>query len=117
MCPHVLGHDIRLREPFAAALALIWLVPCVGLDMSHGFLSLSKSSAVALASLPVAHVFTLSCANVILAQMACQRVEIGEGFVAAFPVALVLLFCFCVVVFRIMCRRCDWVGGKVGVKV
>lgn len=101
MCPHVLGHDVGLREPFAAALTLVWLVSCVGLDMSHGFLSLPESSAVALAPFPLAHIFALSSANVILAQMACQRIEIGEGFVAAFPVTLVLLLCLGVVVFQI----------------
>lgn len=103
MRPHVLGHDVGLREPLAAALALIWLVSCVGLDMSHSLLSLPEPSAVALASFPLAHIFALSSANVILAQMACQRVEIGEGFIAAFPMTLVLLLCLGVVVFR-SCR-------------
>jgi len=72
VCAHVLSHDVGLREPLGTLGALEWLITRVGLDVSHGLLTLAKSTAASIASKPIANVLALACLNMDLAQMVRQ---------------------------------------------
>lgn len=63
----MLGHDVGLREPFLADRALVRLVSCMCLDVSHRLLSLAESTAVAVTALPLADILALASADMVLA--------------------------------------------------
>jgi len=90
MSSHVLGHDIGLGESLAADIALIWLVPSMGLNMSHDLLSLCKCPALSFAFLPRTYVLAFACADMLLREVAGEIIEVFKPGIAALPMAAML---------------------------
>lgn len=91
MSSHMLCHDVGLGEPFLTDLTLERFVTRMGLDMTHGLLTLSESSALTITIDPFTDVFTLAHPNVVLTQMAGERLELWERELAPTPETWVLM--------------------------